>query len=164
MAPTSGQQSQTITVSRSILGCVRSSFMYLEYCLFVVCPCYVNRLRKWGGGVIGCSCVHAKCEWCWVVINAHYSLHFVAWRSTEVSVSAHDMVVTRPNLEVGNKSNFVGSLPRARRSTKLFVFNYRPLLLKWGKVSKLVLLWGHAISRITFWLCSFSVTFDPPHH
>ena len=69
-------------------------------------------------------------------------------------------VVARPVLVVGNRSNFVGSLPRARGSTKLFVFNYtcRSLLLKWGKISKLFLLRGHAISRIIFWLCSFSVT------
>ena len=46
-------------------------------------------------------------------------------------------VVARANLVVGNKSNFVRSLLRARRSTKLFMFNYGPLLLKWGQVSKI---------------------------
>ena len=33
-------------------------------------------------------------------------------------------------------------------------------MLKWGQVSKLFMLWGHAISWLAFWLCYFSVTFD----
>ncbi len=37
MAPTSGPRSQTDTVSRPILGCDCSSFMYLEFYFFFVC-------------------------------------------------------------------------------------------------------------------------------
>ena len=71
-------------------------------------------------------------------------------------------VVARQNLMGGQtKIKFCwtcsSSLPRARRSTKVFMFNYGPLLLKWGLVSKLFVLWGHAISWMAFWLCSFSL-------
>ena len=58
---------------------------------------------------------------------------------------------------VGNKSNFVGSLPRARGSTKLFMFNYGAIIAEVGPGSQTVRVMGPCNKLngllIVFFLC-----------
>ena len=51
-------------------------------------------------------------------------------------------VVARPILVVGNMSNCFGSLPRARGSTKLFMFNYGANIAEVGPCSQTVHVMG----------------------
>ena len=66
-------------------------------------------------------------------------------------------VVARPILVVGNMSNFVGSLPRARGSTKLFMFNYGANIAEVGPCSQTVHVMGPCNKLngllIVFFLC-----------
>ena len=80
------------------------------------------------------------------------------------SATTPHRVEARPVLLVSYKSFFSILFQRASEQKIIHHFWGASFRKAWYKVSKLFLLWGHAISWTAFCLCSFSMAFDTPYH